>query len=75
MAKTLCEWSKKDIVLRTDQLARLIREPRFYCGRCARAASTSSVLCKPRRLDKISLAPEENGAEEIFSGKSPESES
>jgi hypothetical protein len=50
MAKTLCDWSKKDLEKRADALLALVREPRWYCRKCARVANTARVLCKPRKL-------------------------
>lgn len=50
MAKTLCDWSKRDLEKHADKLLELVRDPRFYCRRCARVANTGKVLCKPRRL-------------------------
>jgi len=37
-----------------------VLEPHFYCRKCARAANTSKVLCKPRKLPK---REESTGAE------------
>jgi hypothetical protein len=53
MAKTLCDWSKRDLRKHSDKLLELVRDPRFYCGRCARVANTAKVLCKPRRLPRV----------------------
>lgn len=50
MAKTLCDWSKKDLEKSADELAAIVREPRWYCRKCARVANISKVLCKPRKL-------------------------
>lgn len=50
MAKTLCDWSKKDLEKHGDRLAALVRDPRWYCRKCARVANVTKVLCKPRRL-------------------------
>lgn len=50
MAKTLCDWSKHDLEKKADKLLKIVRDPRFYCRRCARVAHKSKVLCKPRRL-------------------------
>ncbi len=50
MGKTLCDWSKKDLEKRGVELAAIVREPRWYCRKCARVANTSKVLCKPRKL-------------------------
>lgn len=52
MSKTLCDWSKHNIERHPDKLAELVLEPRYYCRKCARAANTSKVLCKPRELQK-----------------------
>jgi hypothetical protein len=53
MAKTLCDWSKKDLEKRADELAKLVRDPTWYCRKCARVANTPKVLCKPRRLPGV----------------------
>ena len=50
MAKTLCDWSKRALEKRADKLLGLVRDPRYYCRRCARVANTPKVLCKPRKL-------------------------
>lgn len=50
MAKTLCDWSKNDIAKRAEVLAAIISEPRFFCGKCARAAVGKRYLCKPQPL-------------------------
>lgn len=52
MAKSLCDWTKKDIEHHADELERLLREPRFYCRKCARCACVSKVLCKPQRMNR-----------------------
>lgn len=53
MAKTLCDWSKKDLEKHADRLLELVREPRWYCRKCARVANVSKVLCKPRKLPHV----------------------
>lgn len=50
MARTLCDWSRKDIAAKPDKLARLLHEPRFFCAKCARASSSARALCKARKL-------------------------
>lgn len=50
MSKTLCDWSKSDLKKHPDKLFELVRDPRFFCKRCARVANTSKVLCKPKKL-------------------------
>ncbi len=58
MAKTLCDWSKKDIEKHADELAALVSDPQFYCRNCARAACTSKVLCEPKRLRRHDVLEE-----------------
>ncbi len=50
MAKTLCDWSKRELEKHPDKLWELVRDPRYYCRKCARSANTAKVLCKPRPL-------------------------
>jgi hypothetical protein len=63
MAKTLCDWSKRDISKHADELLELVDPPRFFCRRCARVATVSKVLCKPSRL------PRKNQATQIGSSE------
>jgi hypothetical protein len=58
MAKTLCDWTRKDIEKRAGELERLLSEPRFYCRKCARCACVGKVLCKPRRLNRDAVLEE-----------------
>jgi hypothetical protein len=57
MAKTLCDWSRKDIAKKPEKLARLIDHPRFYCAKCARAANDAKSLCKARKLPPAITPP------------------
>ena len=50
MAKTLCDWSRKDIASKPNKLASLIDQPQFYCAKCARCANAAKSLCKARKL-------------------------
>ena len=50
MAKTLCDWSKKDIESKSAKLALILQNPRFYCAKCARCANDPRALCKARKL-------------------------
>ncbi|HEY5895578.1 MAG TPA: hypothetical protein VIT91_20345 [Chthoniobacterales bacterium] len=61
MANTLCDWSKHDIEKSVHKLAALVRNPQFYCRKCARVANTPDVLCKAKHLP-IESAEEEFGA-------------
>lgn len=60
MAKTLCDWSKKDIAAKPEKLAELISDPRFYCAKCARAASLPRALCKARKLPLLASLPRQD---------------
>ena len=56
MAKTLCDWSKRDLRKHADKLLSLVDPPRFFCRKCARVASISKVLCNPSRLPRKNQA-------------------
>jgi len=47
---SLCELDTKDIKKLEKKLIPLIREPRFYCRKCARVCLDKDYLCKPVRL-------------------------
>lgn len=47
MAKTLCEWSRHEILEETGKLIEVVCDPRFVCRKCARAAHRAKHLCKP----------------------------
>ena len=49
--ETLCDWSKKDIEKKSNELKKILRSPKYYCKKCARAASNKQYLCKPNKLD------------------------
>jgi hypothetical protein len=46
MAKTLCDWSKKDYLKKAEQLHALTRESCYFCGKCGRVANNKKVLCR-----------------------------
>ncbi|MEO1495534.1 MAG: hypothetical protein AAFV43_00115 [Planctomycetota bacterium] len=46
----LCDWSKKDLRERFEQLRELVRLPRYVCTKCGRAASQKDAVCKPKPL-------------------------
>jgi hypothetical protein len=57
MARTLCDWSKKDIERDLAELAEIVAQPRFICKKCARSANSGKYLCKPKRLPATVAAP------------------
>ncbi|MDF1811136.1 MAG: hypothetical protein P1V20_02950 [Verrucomicrobiales bacterium] len=46
MAKTICDWSKKDLLKHPEKLHALTREACFFCKKCGRVANTKKALCK-----------------------------
>lgn len=50
--KTLCEWRRHDIPEHLGVLRKIIRKPRFICGKCARSANDADYLCQPLKLKK-----------------------
>lgn len=50
VAKTLCDWTKKDIRKHFDVLAEVLAQPRYVCRKCARCAHFPRYLCKPKKL-------------------------
>lgn len=48
--KQLCDWSKKDLRERFEELRELVVEPRYACTKCGRAACEKQWLCKPKAL-------------------------
>jgi hypothetical protein len=57
MAKTLCDWSKKDILKRSDQLALIVGAPEYVCRKCARVAIAKKYLCAGVRLERSMILP------------------
>jgi len=54
MAKTICDWSRKDLEKKSAKLWKLTRDPCFYCRKCGRVANTNKVLCKAKDFDSES---------------------
>jgi hypothetical protein len=73
MAKTLCDWSKSKIERHAHKLLELVREPSFFCRKCARVANTSKVLCEPRRLPGTAPLRNAKGLDRRFMESTSES--
>ncbi len=50
MSKALCDWSKKDLRERWEELRELVESPKYACTKCGRAAVKKAVLCKAKPL-------------------------
>jgi hypothetical protein len=48
--KHLCEWKKDEIKENINELKNIVRQPKYICLKCARAAKDSSYLHKPEEL-------------------------
>lgn len=48
--KPLCDWTKKDLRERFNELSELVAKPRYACLKCGRAAARKALLCKPKTL-------------------------
>lgn len=53
MAKTICDFSKKELEKEPSILLELVRDPQFYCRKCGRVANTKKVLCKAKDFGEI----------------------
>lgn len=53
MAKTICDWSKKDLAKNSDKLHSLTMNPCYFCQKCGRVANTKKALC---RAEKFAMA-------------------
>jgi hypothetical protein len=49
--KTLCKYKKEKIEEQMESLKNIVRNPKFICKKCARAAGNAECLCKPVPLD------------------------
>ncbi|MNF09666.1 hypothetical protein D3C80_2103870 [compost metagenome] len=48
--KTLCEWRRNEIAFELKALRKIVKKPKFVCGKCARSANDKQYLCQPLRL-------------------------
>lgn len=53
MAKTLCDWTTKDIKKHFDELCEIVAKPRYTCRKCARCAECSRFLCEPKKIHLV----------------------
>jgi MinD superfamily P-loop ATPase len=51
MAKTICDWSRKEIERKASKLRELTEDPCFYCRKCGRVANTKKALCKAKGFE------------------------
>jgi hypothetical protein len=51
MAKTICDWSRKDLEKKASKLRALTESPCFYCRKCGRVADTKKALCKAKGFE------------------------
>ena len=54
MAKTICDWSRKELAKNPGKLHALTREACFFCAKCGRVANTRKALCKAEGFSKRS---------------------
>ena len=51
MSDKLCSLVRKNVHMEdTKTYKKLIREPKYWCKKCGRAAAKSSCLCKPKKI-------------------------
>lgn len=51
-SRYLCQWRRHDIAGDLKTLHKIIKKPKFICGKCARSAHNENFLCQPLRLKK-----------------------
>lgn len=47
----LCKMKKAHIMQHFDDLSDMVSNPKYVCGKCARAANKKQNLCKARKID------------------------
>jgi len=48
--KTMCKYKKEKIEENLEILKQIVKNPKFICRKCARAAKEEKYLCKPLTL-------------------------
>ncbi|MDG3086805.1 hypothetical protein P7F88_12195 [Vibrio hannami] len=67
MAKRLCKLRRHDITESFGEITRLVSQPQYLCGSCARSSIEKSSLCKPlaishEKTEKVDFKPREDKA-------------
>jgi len=57
MAKTLCDWSKRDIEANSGKLQQIVQDPQYFCRKCARVACQKRYLCKGAKFAGTATPP------------------
>lgn len=55
MAKTICDWSKKDLEKNSERLMELTRNPCFFCKKCGRVSNSKKALCRSTAFPKQNI--------------------
>jgi hypothetical protein len=50
MAKTLCDWTKKEIKKHFEEVCEIVADPRYVCRKCGRCAHFPRFLCEPKKV-------------------------
>jgi hypothetical protein len=50
MAKTLCDWTKKEIKKHFEEVCEIVVDPRYVCRKCGRCAHFPRFLCEPKKV-------------------------
>ena len=50
VAKTLCDWTKKEIKKHFEEVCEIVVDPRYVCRKCGRCAHFPRFLCEPKKV-------------------------
>ena len=48
--KELCKWTREEYVREMELLCKAVKDPKYVCSKCGRAARKKKWLCKPEDL-------------------------
>jgi len=48
--KSICSLSKSDIEKDFKEICEIVKDPKYICLKCGRAANQKSNLCKPEKM-------------------------